>query len=487
MRWITAALLVCLCPGFVFGQGGGLGGGGGGIGGGGGGIGGGGAGGGAGNNLPGGIAINPDGVVRNIQYKAPSPKLAKKQREALAKTHLPADVNAWAEMRCVSLVKLQAELEQLVEADSDIPFDMKYLAGLQRIDFVFVLPEEGDLILAGPAEGFAPGPSGRPLGITTARPPLRLDDLLVALRVVAKGGELGCSIDPVPANLARTQSWIKANSTAATGQVVKARYEKMAQILGLQDVTVWGLPEDSHLANVLVEADYRMKQIVMGHENPRVKGFKSHLAMLKPGKGSLFRWWFIPLYDKFETNADSTAWRFAGQRAQLLSQEEYANAAGQRFAKPHTAQSANRFAKQFTERFYELSQNVAVFSELQNAFDLTVFAALIKKHNVVERIGWDMSLFMDAERLPSEKLVPAKQIPSSANCKRQGSRLVLGILGGGVVISPRRVLEEDAVETPRMGKALAVAEELRGQRWWWDAVVPKVEKSKTKKGQKSRK
>jgi hypothetical protein len=111
--------------------------------------------------------------------------------------------------------------------------------------------------------------------------------------------------------------------------------------------------------------------------------------MLKPGKGSLFRWWFIPLYDKFETNADSTAWRFAGQRAQLLSQEEYANAAGQRFAKPHTAQSANRFAKQFTERFYELSKNVAVFSELQNAFDLTVFAALIKKHNVVERIGWD--------------------------------------------------------------------------------------------------
>ena len=38
MRWVTATLIVCLCPGFVFAQGG-LGGGGGGIGGGGGGIG----------------------------------------------------------------------------------------------------------------------------------------------------------------------------------------------------------------------------------------------------------------------------------------------------------------------------------------------------------------------------------------------------------------------------------------------------------------
>ncbi|MFK7819417.1 MAG: DUF1598 domain-containing protein, partial [Planctomycetaceae bacterium] len=350
----------------------------------------------------------------------------------------------------------------------------EYLAGLQRIDYVLVLPNEKDLILAGPGEGFAPSPSGRAIGVTSARPPLRLDDLLTALRTVAKGGQLGCSIDPVAERLAKTQQWIAQNSSPASQQVAVARYEKMAKLLGLQDITLWGLPEDSHLAQVFVEADYRMKRIVMGHENPRVRGFKSHLAMLKPGTNSLRRWWFTPYYDTFEKNEDGTAWHFAGQRAQLSSQEEYSNAAGERFDSPHKLASAEKFAQQFTKKFPDLCRNVAVFAELQNVFDLTVFAALLQKEQMAERISWDMSLLMDADRLPTKTFVPAKQIPTTANCKSYSGRLVLGVVGGGVMINPQRTLATlKTKRTAEVTNRLKTAIEKRVDQWWWDAASSK--------------
>jgi hypothetical protein len=422
------------------------------------------------NNQPAGIAIDPNGVVSNLQFKAPKAGLAKKHREAAAKANLSQDMVAWSPLRCVSLVKLEATLAKLVESKTPIPPEIEYLAGLQRIDYVFVLPEQKDLILAGTGEGFAPSPSGRALGVSTARPPLRLDDLLTALRTVARTGQLGCSIDPVADRLAKTQQWIAQNSTPASAQVAVARYEKMAQILGLQDVTVWGLPEDSHLAKVFVEADYRMKRIVMGHENPRVRGFKSHLAMLKPGTNSLRRWWFTPLYDKFEVNEDRTAWHFAGPRAQLSSQEEYADAAGQRFDSPHKLASAEKFAQQFTKKFPDLCKNIAVFAEMQNAFDLTVFAALMQKERMAERIDWSLSLLMDAERLPTKRFTPAKQIPTTANCKSYSGRLVLGVIGGGVMIHPQRTLAALKLNTTsEPTKRQQAAAEARSDSWWWDA------------------
>ena len=53
------------------------------------------------------------------------------------------------------------------------PLDIQYLGGLQRIDYLFVLPDTKDIVIAGPAEGFANDAVGRAVGITTGRPPLR--------------------------------------------------------------------------------------------------------------------------------------------------------------------------------------------------------------------------------------------------------------------------------------------------------------------------
>src|SRR5712691_3625184 len=128
--------------------GGGFGGGGqGGGGGGGGGIGG-GAGGqggqGGGIQAAGGITIDGDGVLSSPKAKVISPDVAKKRMQALAKEFLPEDVNRVSPLRKVSLVRLERACAELVEKKEAVPAEVQYLAGLQRIDFVFVFPETND-------------------------------------------------------------------------------------------------------------------------------------------------------------------------------------------------------------------------------------------------------------------------------------------------------------------------------------------------------
>ena len=65
---------------------------------------------------------------------------------------------------------------------------MRYLAGLLRVRYVFYYPDSKDIVLAGPAEGWVPDPAGRIVGITSRRPVVQLQDLVVALRAFPLAG-----------------------------------------------------------------------------------------------------------------------------------------------------------------------------------------------------------------------------------------------------------------------------------------------------------
>ncbi len=59
---------------------------------------------------------------------------------------------------------------------------MQVLAGLRRIRYVFVYPESGDLVLAGPAGDWTTGPESGVWRVETGQPVVRLDDLVVVFR-----------------------------------------------------------------------------------------------------------------------------------------------------------------------------------------------------------------------------------------------------------------------------------------------------------------
>ncbi len=420
-----------------------------------------------------GIKVDAQGVVSFALANDSAGVLDKKRREAAAKKNAVGDSSKRSDQRLVSLVKLERRVQECLAEGKPIPDEVFYLAGLQRIDQVFVFPDDKDLVIAGPAEGFVPDAVGRMIGVESGRPALRLDDLAVALRTLFKSREVGCSIDPVPERLASLQKFVQAGGPS-TVAAVEARFKQMDDILGLQNVRVDGVPAETHFALSLIEADYRMKRISIGLENPGVKGLKSHLAMIGAGGNTIQRWWFVPLYDAIYRSDDGLAYQFEGQRVQLLSQEEMSDAQGNRSAAATTRLSTQAFAKQFTEKYPELADRSPIFAELQNLIDLAVLAALIQKERLDHKVDWKMTTLLDEQRFLVPTYPTPKQVPSLVNYKRAGSNIV-GLVGGGVTIRPQQVLNK--LTSPPDSKAprldairttAASAKRTDSHPWWWD-------------------
>ncbi len=126
----------------------------------------------------GGVSIDANGIVQKVRLDEVGELL--KVRKA-AFQPVPDDLSK-SGLRKVSLRQLAAAIAEHHKNGTPLTDDMLYLAGLQRIQYVFVYPEQNDIVLAGPGEGWKISTDGEIIGATTNRPVLLLDDLLVALR-----------------------------------------------------------------------------------------------------------------------------------------------------------------------------------------------------------------------------------------------------------------------------------------------------------------
>ena len=375
---------------------------------------------------------------------------------------------------------------------------MLFLAGLTRIDAVFARPPGegeavGDLILVGPAGGFAPDAVDRVVSTAgddapaAGRPVLHLADLLAAVRT-GPDAAIGCSIDPVPerqAAMARAAATYRPTTAAGAAGV----YRQLAEILGLQAIRTYGVPEGSHFALGLVEADYRMKLIALGLEDSDTRGLPSHLSTIGPGANSDQRFYFVPNYDPVTVNADRTAFALSGPRLKLLTEDEAINADGSKRDAGYRSVSNVAWANRFTEKVPELAANRPTFAALQNLFDLAVAAEIMRGERLADRIAWRPTVLADAAALPVPVGPAPKTVPTAFNTKRAGRGLVIGLIGGGVELRPGAVLrsvgivpdangylstarrEAFAAETTSTDAAPAPAGD-DGQpapvRWWWD-------------------
>ena len=127
----------------------------------------------------GGVLIGSDGILQNATVDQTG-RLQQLMKQAT--TPASEDLKEFNPMRKVSLRKLEAAIQELVREGKPIPADIFYLAGLQQIEYVFVYPEQKDIVLAGPGEGWTVGKDGVVVGETTGRPVMTLDDLAIALR-----------------------------------------------------------------------------------------------------------------------------------------------------------------------------------------------------------------------------------------------------------------------------------------------------------------
>ncbi|MCY2989214.1 MAG: hypothetical protein NTY19_15275, partial [Planctomycetota bacterium] len=146
----------------------------------------------------GGITVDAQGVVRQSVLNERLAAVRQLRKDA---GKVPAELQPNGELRKVSLRGLEGVLRQtLADNPARLPDELQYLGGLQRIQYVLVYPEQKDIVLAGPGEGWTIDERGEVVGVTTGLPVLRLEDLLVALRTVeaARTEGLSVSIDPTP-------------------------------------------------------------------------------------------------------------------------------------------------------------------------------------------------------------------------------------------------------------------------------------------------
>ncbi len=424
---------------------------------------------------PAGVEVDADGVLRTRVVADPTGNLTR-TRMAEARRAIEAEVMRSSSLRKVSLTRLEQAVRDRVAAGESASEAMLHLAGLTEIRYVFFYPETRDIVIAGPAEGFFKDLTGRTVGIESGKATLLLEDLVVALRAFAPGERgtavIGCSIDPTQDGLKRMQQFVNSIGNVGPGDEIRIA-AGLKDNLGLQTVTLDGVPAGSHFAQVLVEADYRMKLIGIGLEVPAAD-IPSYVSKARPAEvnaNGLARWYFTPQYDCVRVSEDRNAMELVGSRVQLIGENERVTADGVRVAEGREGNQASRaFTTAFTKQYDTLAERSPVFAQLRSCMDLSIAAAYIQQQDFYGLAGWDMDFFGDESAFPVESYASPTQVETAVNAIWRGSRLMTPV-GGGVTIEPRRAIDPAQVQVD--GQLSGVHEstgsvELADGQWWWD-------------------
>ncbi len=428
-----------------------------------------------------GVYVDAEGVLnRNIRREQPGSQLDQMHRD-MARQSEDRDARRASPLRMVSLTRLERAVHLLAAQGRRPSDEMQTLAGLERIQYIMVYPDTGDLVVAGPADRWEAGPEGRIVAAISRRPVVRLDDLIVVLRHLQSGRApiFGCSITPSDENLQRTKAFLEQSSQKPLkpGQRDAWLAELRAK-LGQQIIDVDGIDPRTRAAQILVEADYHMKLVGMGIEKGSA-GVTSYLDSIQVPKGQapppldVLRWWFTMNYDAVRASSDRQAFEIRGTGVQVLSENEMLSAQGKRV---HTGASQplnQAFAQSFTDHFAALAEKYPVHAELQNIFDLALVAAIVKKENLADQVNWHMTCFGDPD-VYTVPLGPAPRTVETVINHRVVNKVhILAGVSGGVHADPWKFVATRAVKADDSGKLKTSRSSARPgtlpvERWWWD-------------------
>jgi hypothetical protein len=355
-----------------------------------------------------------------------------------------------------------------------LPDEVRFLAGLQRIEYVFVYPEENDIVLAGPGEGWKVRDDATVVGVTTGRPVIQLEDLLVAFQTVdaARQGGITCSIDPTEEGIRRLNALLAQHRRSGAPVNPAALEPAMKEAFGPQQVTLQGVPADTHFARILVAADYRMKRYAMKIEDAPVRGLPSYLDLIRNAPTSVQqatpRWWLATNYESVAQSDDGLAWQLRGPGVKTLTEDSLIQADGTVVHTGRTSEPAQRWAEAFTEHYDELSRIDPVFGQLRNLMDMCVVAALIHRNDLLNQAGLSLALLTGtpSQQLTNEQWHAPKTVAPHCSFIR-GRRGWVVTASGGVQIDSWHVAANTSVED-QVAEVRSQAARPAGDAWWWN-------------------
>ena len=288
---------------------------------------------------------------------------------------------------------------------------------------------------------------------------------------------ISCSIDPTEEGNAALRRFLQSvGTTFAAGQqqaTVPRIVEGLRSSLGMQNVTITGVSSKSHFAQVLVEADYRMKLIGIGLEQPpvRITTIIDRLNPSQVSRNALFRFYFVPDYNCVRVSEDGLAMELVGDGVKLLSEDEMIAEGGKRVGTGRTNPASQAFVTSFTQRYPVLAERSPVYAELRNLIDLAVAAAYIHNKDFYGKAGWTMSVFGNEQSFPTEMYNAPKQVEPIVNVVWRGGKLTTPI-GGGVRLEADMALKSENILADEDAKVAKVRDgvklKLAPGQWWWD-------------------
>lgn len=418
----------------------------------------------------GGVSIDADGTVRSSSAEDRSGWLKNMRDVATSPSgELASDVA----LRMVSLTRLQAEIDLAISENRPLSEDVLYLAGLQRVEYVFVYPERNDIVIAGPAESWIVREDASVVGKTSGRPVLQLEDLIVALRTTEASQEapITVSINPTPEGQLRLNNLLSQVRTGPgfnPAQIEPA----MKEAFGPQQVTLTTVPLNSRMAQTLVAADYRMKRLAMGLEEIPVQGLKSYLEMVRnggPKNGMQPRWWMACDYDAILHSDDLLAWKLTGTGIKAMTEDEIVQASGERTGSGTANKQAQAWSDKFTAKFDELCGHNAAFGDLRNVMDLNIVATVIRAHELERVAGCDFGLLRgEAGSLETPEWQSPKTISPECSFMRGNAGWVV-TASGGVEINPWKEVSQKAKVDAGIKTVHRQADaNTSDSSWWWN-------------------
>jgi tetratricopeptide (TPR) repeat protein len=198
-------------------------------------------------------------------------------------------------------------------------------------------------------------------------PKISMDCLTVALRAVWKEGSFPfVSLDPDPADTS-----------------------------GPQRVRIGGLPDDaknSEFVEIMLEADYAMKRIDLGEEDPGIPGFERHYDLVakdpSPETG-MNRSWLAPRKPEVGTiwasaHGNRSVVTFES-RVEVLTEREKSTLEGMK-GTGEVDRLSEAAARNFTRFYPSLAGRRPVFQKLSAVFDLALLSAILRSKNVAHRL-----------------------------------------------------------------------------------------------------
>jgi len=430
--------------------------------------------------FPTGVYVDSEGTLKRIETLS-NDSLLSGIHDSAKLVSEDQDLSSQSPLRKVSLTRLEKEAQLRWAVGRDPTDAMQNMAGIYEVKYLFIYPTTGEIVIAGPAGPWKANAEGRRVNISTGRPVLQLDDMVVLLRnAIQDNGKFGCAITPKQQGLKAAQEYLDTTSAKPIHPRQRDGWlEGLRDAVGQQDITVHGVSPRTRVGQIIVEADYHMKRIGMGLEDGTA-GVPSYLEMVTiPPGGSpppmdVLRWWFTLDYRKINITQERDSFALQGPGVKVLSENEHLDAQGQRIhTNTSTALNAT-FARNFSTNYAALAVKYPIYAELKNIFDLAMICSLIENERLTDQVGWSMTHFGPDGGYEVATGSAPKVVDTIMNMRVIDKKHIIAGVSGGVSFDPAAMLTEDKMSVDEYGlmtadhQASGLPKKIKHHDWWWD-------------------